>query len=286
LSQELHPGFIEEVEMRLIKRSPQPIRGNLGPINELAASISEKGLLEPIVIRPVDGRFEIVAGNRRLAACKSLGMRKVVCHILDFTEKEAYEAALIENVQHRTLDAVDEARAFKRYVDDYGYGGESELARKIGKSEQYVSQRLQLLTLPRDVLMKVTRRLVSASQASELLGLDREEQSLLSDLVAGTKVPSKTVRRLAKEIKSYQDPFEAPDIREMKDRHIQRTLSKCILLLKTTLIRLDDVIQHMDENNWMAREVIMTDRTVIHDQIDRLIKLRIRLNRAEYVKGF
>lgn len=285
MEQQLRPGVIEEVETRLIRSSSQPIREDIGNISGLASSIFEKGLLEPILIRPLGHKFEIIAGNRRLAACKSLGTRKIVCHILDFDDKQAYEVALIENLQHQTLNAVEEAKAFRKYVDDYGYGGVSHLARKIGKSEQYVSQRIQLLTLPKNVLRKVTRRLVSPSQAYELVGLDERDQAALSSLVVRTKVPSKTVRKLAKEIKSYQDPFEAPEVQGNEYRHIQKTLSKSILVLKTTLIRLDDIVLHLDESNWITRETIATDRMVIHDQVDRLIKMRIKLNREEYVKA-
>jgi len=285
MKQELHPGYIEEVEIKLIKRSPRPLRKNLGSIGDLAASISENGLLEPIVIRPLEDRFEIVAGNRRLAACKSLGMRKVPCHILSLNEKEAFEAALVENLQHQTLNAVEEAQAFQTYVDGYGYGGVSELARRIGMSEQYVSQHLKLLTLPKDVLEKVTGRLVSPSQALELLGLDERDQRTLSDLVIREGIPSKVVRKLAKEVKTYPDPFFAPEVHGEDVRHVQKTLNKCILLLRTTLIRLDDVIRHLDENNLVEREELLCDRTMIHNQIDRLIRLRIKLNRTEYVKA-
>lgn len=286
MKQELHPGYVEEVEIKLIRSSPRPVRKNLGYVGDLAASISEKGLLEPIVIRPLEDRFEIIAGNRRLAACKSLGMRKVPCHILNFNEKEAYEASLIENLQHKTLDAVEEARAFQPYVEDYGYGGVSELARRIGMSEQYVSQRLKLLTLPKDVLEQVTGRLVSPSQASELLGLDERDQRMISDLVVRNKIPSKVVRKLAKEVKSYQDPFSAPDPQRSDVRPVQKALNKCILLLRTALIRLDDILGHLDESNWIEREELLCDRAMIHGQIDRLIRLRIKLNRAEYVKAF
>ena len=283
---ELQPGFIEEVTIRLIKPSPHPLRENLGPINELADSISKKGLLEPILIRPIDQAFEIIAGNRRLKACKTLGMRKIMCHILYFDDKGAYEASLIENLQQRNLNAVEEARAFKKYVDDYGYGGESELARKIGKSEQYVSQRLRLLTLPQNVLSEVTRRLVNPSQAYELLGLEEDEQRALSDFVAKNKVPSKMVRKLAKEVKSNQDPFSMFNPHEPSDRRIYKTLQKTILLLKTTMIRLDDIIDHVDEENWVLKETLAAQRVAIHQQIDELIRLRIKLNKAEYVKAF
>jgi len=285
MKQELHPGYVEEIEVKLIRRSPHPLRTNVGLVDDLAESIAEKGLLEPIVIRPLEDKFEIVAGNRRLAACKSLGMRKVPCHILNFNDQEAYEAALIENLQHKTLNPVEEARAFQTYVKDYGYGSVSELARRIGKSEQYVSQRLRLLSLPESVLNKITNHLVNPSQASELLGLDETDQCMMSDLVVRSKVPSKVLRKIAKEIKSDRDPFSVPDFEGSDTRHVQKSLNKCILLLRTTMIRFDDILQNLGDSNWVEGEVLLSERKAIHDQIDRLIKLRMKLNKIEYVKA-
>ena len=115
---ELQRGFVEEVELRLIKPSPHPLRAEVGPVTELASSIAEKGLLEPILIRPMGEAFEVVAGNRRLKACRSLGMRKVLCDIVYFVDKVAYETALVENLQQRTMNAIDEARALRKYVED------------------------------------------------------------------------------------------------------------------------------------------------------------------------
>ncbi|MGC8912085.1 MAG: ParB/RepB/Spo0J family partition protein, partial [Nitrososphaeria archaeon] len=131
-------GFIEELEVYRIHSPKYSLRSDLGRLDELITSIEEKGLLEPIVVRPVEDGFEVVAGCRRLEACKRLGWRKIPCHIIELDDREAYEVSLIENLQHKTLDPIEEALAFKRYVDEYGWGGMSELARRVGKSVQYV----------------------------------------------------------------------------------------------------------------------------------------------------
>lgn len=264
----------------MLRCSANGLRDDLGSTEELAASISEKGLLQPIVARPVENGFEVVAGNRRLAACKSLGMRKVHCHVIELDEQEAYEVALIENIQHETLNPVEEARAIKRYVDTYGYGGESELARKIGKSEQYVSQRIRLLSLAPDVLAKVSRRLVSLSNAVELIGLEERSQRMVSDMMTNEKMSSRSVRRLVKNIRSVEDPFSLPEGPSGNQR-TYRVLGKCIGLLRTNMIRFDDIIDHLDEGEWVLRETLLAHRTTLHQQIDALIRLRNRIIKAE-----
>lgn len=100
------------------------------------SSIQQKGLLEPIVVRPVEKAFEVVAGNRRFEACKKLGWRSIPCHVVELDDKEAFEVSILENVQRETLNPIEEGRAYRNYVDECGYGGESELARKIGKSQE------------------------------------------------------------------------------------------------------------------------------------------------------
>jgi len=147
------------------------LRSDLGQLDELIASIEEKGLLEPIVVRPVEDGFEVVAGYRRLEACKRLGWRRIPCHIIELDDREAYEVSLIENLQHKSLDPIEEALAFKRYVEEYGYGSVTELARRIEKSPSYVSRMIALLSLPDDVREELVRRRKSPSIAQELLNL-------------------------------------------------------------------------------------------------------------------
>jgi ParB family chromosome partitioning protein len=282
MKSDLLPDSVEEIHVRLIRRPSTPLREDLGSVTELAASIFENGLLEPLVVRPVDGKFEVVAGSRRLEACKLAGVRKVLCHVIELDDKQAFEVALTENVQRRTLNPVDEARAFERYVTTYGYGGESELARRIGKSQQYVSQRIRLLSLPDDLLDRVTRRLVSLSQAVELLGLEEDEQRTITEVMAHEDISSRSVRKLARELKDLRES-EEPFLASENTDAVRRPLTivrKCIEILRASLIRLDDVIQHLDEDEWVLKESLLVHRTAVHEQIDGLYKLRDKLSRT------
>jgi ParB family chromosome partitioning protein len=116
-------------------------------LDELVVSISQRGLLHPIIVRTVNRGplYEIVAGCGRYLACKKIGKRKIACQITDLSDKEAFEVSIIENVQRMTLEAMDEATAFKTYVSYKGWGGVSQLAAKLGKSVSNVTKRIMFL---------------------------------------------------------------------------------------------------------------------------------------------
>ena len=103
------PGVIEDIDIYHIKHSPGFLPSMASGISGLTHSINEKGLFHPITIRSKGGDFEIVAGNRRYLACKQLGWRKILCHIVELNDKEAFEVSLIENIQRRTLTPMEEA---------------------------------------------------------------------------------------------------------------------------------------------------------------------------------
>lgn len=131
-SSNLIAGLIEDVDIYKIRQPPEYYRSTPSNLNELANSIKRKGLLQPVIVRTKqDGYFEMVAGNRRLQACKSLGWRKIICHIIELDDKQAFEISLIENIQRKSLSPIEEAYAFKSYVSELGWGGISDLATKI-----------------------------------------------------------------------------------------------------------------------------------------------------------
>ena len=128
------------------------LRTSLGRIEELADSIRKKGLLNPLTVRKTTEGYELVCGWRRYNALKMLGMEEVLCIVHeDLSDKDAFEIALVENVQRKELSPMEEARAFKKYVEEYGWGSASQLAEKIGKYPSYVVQRIQFLDLPKEV---------------------------------------------------------------------------------------------------------------------------------------
>jgi ParB family transcriptional regulator, chromosome partitioning protein len=164
-------------------------------IDELSRSIKKHGLLQPIIVRPINRGFEIVAGHRRFQACKLLRWKTIPAMVKDVSDKDAFEIQLVENIQRKTLDPIEEAQAFKLYVRDYGWGGVTYLAETIMKSEQYVSSRIQLLKLPQNVKDKVKSGELKVSHAFELLGLEGKSLEIMSDDIINKNMSVKDIRR-------------------------------------------------------------------------------------------
>lgn len=137
-------GSVEDLAILEIGPSPHQLRDSHSNLDELVESIRKIGLLQPIVVRTDgSGNFEVVAGNRRLSACKKLGWKKIVCHVVELNDKEAFEASIIENVQRNSLDPIEEGLAYRKYIQEFGSGGVSELAEKLSKSISYISKRIK-----------------------------------------------------------------------------------------------------------------------------------------------
>jgi len=136
---------------------------------ELAASIREHGVLEPILVRSrTSGGFEIIAGERRWRAAQQAGLKEVPIFVHDLDDEAAFEAALVENLQREDLNPMETARAFQRLVDDYGYTQET-IATKVGKERSTVANALRLLKLPQDVMTLVEDGQLSEGHARALL---------------------------------------------------------------------------------------------------------------------
>jgi len=276
-------GIFEDLEISRIDFAKNGLRVNVGSIEELASSIVEKGLLQPIVVRVLGGRYEVVAGNRRLSACKLLKWRKILCHIIELDDRESYEVSLIENVQHKTLNPIEEAMAFKRYVEEFGWGGVSVLAEKIGRSQEYVSRRIQLLQLPRKIQEKIMRRRISAGIAQELLSIDSKTAEKLAETIENNHIKRNEVRQIVKSVKkgdsceSDKESKTSPTYEEVVGI-ADGALRKCITILKSTLLRIDDVINEIDDD-WITKEMLMQYRMIIHGDIDAFLRLRKRLEK-------
>jgi ParB family chromosome partitioning protein len=277
-------GVFEEVKIRQIKLPKWSLRAEPGNLDELTSSIQEKGLLQPIIVRPLDNGsyFEVVAGNRRFQACSNLNCRKVVCHIVDLDDKEAYEVSLIENVQHKTLGLIEEAEAFNKYVSNFGYGGISELARKIGKSPSYVSRRISLLKLPKEIQERLLRQRKNASMAQELVSLEAQDKERLTKLIVDQNLTRDNVREVISKL-NYKENDEAPLLSyysaKMRHEHIrERMLNRCITSFKICMMSIDEIVEHVDEeNDWILREVVMPYRQFTHQQIDSLLGIKKKI---------
>jgi ParB family transcriptional regulator, chromosome partitioning protein len=164
-------GLLDNIDISKIKPFRYSYRRNITEdLHELCYSINEKGLLHPIIVRMIDdGEYEIVAGTRRYNACKLLGWRKILAHVVELDNKDAFEVSLIENIHTKNLNPIEEGRAFQDYITNYGWGGISDLATRLGKSIGYVDRRIRFLNLPTDVIDSLSEGTLSLSIADELL---------------------------------------------------------------------------------------------------------------------
>jgi ParB family transcriptional regulator, chromosome partitioning protein len=154
-------------------------------LDELTASIREKGLLQPLVVRRAgEGRYQLIAGERRLRAAQRAGLTRVPIVVREVDDGESLELALIENLQRENLNPVEEARAYQRLGDEFRLAQE-DIARRIGKSRSAVTNSLRLLQLPPDVLSQLASGALSAGHARSLLGLPsaQAQAAVASDVV-------------------------------------------------------------------------------------------------------
>ena len=147
---------------------------NKDSLEELTNSIKKQGVIQPIVVRPdksTEGKYEIIAGERRWLASQNAGLHEVPIVILNVDDVKSLEFAIIENVQRQDLNSIEEARGYQRLIDDFNYNQE-KLSQFIGKSRSYIANSLRLLSLPEDVLLMVERGNLSAGHARTLIGLN------------------------------------------------------------------------------------------------------------------
>ncbi len=166
---------IEKIDIDLIEaRSDQP-RKNFENIEELAESIREYGLLNPIVLSKNNGKYEIIAGERRYRASIQAGLKKIDAIVRDFDQKDIDILSLVENIQREDLSALEEAEAYKKLMDDFSMTQE-EIAKSMGKSRSYIANTIRLLKLNQEETDALAARKISASQARTLLSIKGEDE--------------------------------------------------------------------------------------------------------------
>ena len=143
-------------------------------LEELTNSIKEQGVIQPIVVRPDklnNGKYEIIAGERRWLASQNAGLHEVPVVILNINDVKSLELAIVENVQRQDLNAIEEASGYKKLIGEFNYNQE-KLSKFIGKSRSHIANSLRLLSLPKDVLLMVQEGSLSAGHARTLIGLN------------------------------------------------------------------------------------------------------------------
>ena len=158
----------------LIRNKFQPRKNfNKESLDDLTNSIKEQGVIQPIVVRPSkspEGKYEIIAGERRWLASQNAGLHDVPVVVLDVDDVKSLEFAIVENVQRQDLNPIEEARGYQSLIDEFNYN-QDKLSKFIGKSRSYIANSLRLLSLPNEILLMVEEGKLSAGHARSLIGL-------------------------------------------------------------------------------------------------------------------
>lgn len=232
-------------------------------LEDLSNSIREKGIIQPILVRALPGMadvYEIIAGERRWRAAQRASLHEVPISLVEATDREALELAIIENVQRSDLNALEEALGYEKLMNDFGYA-QADLAKIIGKSRSHVANMLRLLKLPDSVKQMLAEGLLTAGHARALLAVDDPEAVARRIVEQGLNV--RDVERLGQDETKAANPPKTPRAKAEKDpdtRALEKALEDVLglhvsiehgpkggeLRLKyTTLDQLDDLCRRL-----------------------------------------
>jgi ParB family chromosome partitioning protein len=225
-----------------VERNPKQPRKRFEEqaLEELAASIRTHGIVEPILVRRDGGKYRILAGERRWRAAQRAGLKEVPAVVREASEREAFELALVENLQREDLNAIEEAEAYEVLLDDHGLTQEA-IAERVGKDRSTVANALRLLKLPGEVRDLVKDGKLDMGHARALLGLEGEEaiRRAAARVVReglSVRATEALVRQLTrKEKPGSQAPSETPALRALATRLQRRLGARCRVLPKSAV---------------------------------------------------
>lgn len=220
------------VEIALEKIVPnrfQPRKVFNDDISELAESIRAHGVLQPITVRPLGEKFEIIMGERRFRACEKLGMRVIPAMIVEMSDQESMEVALIENLQRQDLSPIEEALSYKRILDT-GTLTQEQLATRLGKNQSTIANKLRLLSLDKEVQSALLKGKISERHARSLLRLEDKnlQRELLNRIIEERLTVKKTdeeIKKMEKEYQENKEESQAVEIIDFDDNPFSTTTS-------------------------------------------------------------
>jgi len=250
IEDKLYGPRIRMISINKIDPSPNQARTELGDIEELMASIKAKGILQPIIVREKNGRYEIIAGERRCIAAKNVGLKDIPCIEMNVSDNEAMELALIENLQRKDLSVFEEADGLNALADMYGYS-HKQISEKIGKARSTITEIISISKIPKEIrnmcedfsiksrgtIIEIAKqenednmyRLITEIKKREL---KREDTRDLSKMIKGKeKKIDKYVYKYEEKDKSFKLKIEFKQQRVTKDEIVQ-ILEKLIEKLK------------------------------------------------------
>ena len=223
-------GGVRTIDVARIRPNPAQPRQifNEEALAELAASIAERGVLQPILVRPVDDGFELIAGERRWRAAQRAQLHEIPAIIREFDEESRAEIALIENIQRENLNAIEEAEAYRRLISGYGHSQEV-VGKLVGKSRSHVTNLLRLLELPDAVRLMLLRGDISMGHARAIAAAP-DPEALANEIVEGD-LSVRQAEHLAKKVR----PGPGSDIGRASARNAMRPVDADLAALERQL---------------------------------------------------
>ncbi len=241
---------IRMISLDRIDPNPRQARSELGNLDELMASIKAKGVLEPILVRPKNDRYEIIAGERRFVASRNLGLPQIPCIEMNVRDNEALELALIENLQRKDLDVFEEADGLRVLVDIYAYN-HNQLSDKIGKARSTITEIINVSRIPKRlrVLCK-SADITSRSMLIEIAKLEKEQDmERLINEIRERGLRREDTRELSKKLKGKQKstrPFVFNYAPQHSDQYHLRLEFKKHTVSKDEIIRvLEEILSRL-----------------------------------------
>jgi len=209
----------------LVRNKFQPRKHfNKESLEELSNSIKERGVIQPIIVRPdknSEGIYEIIAGERRWIASQNAGLHEVPVIIFNVDDAKSLEFAIVENVQRQDLNPIEESQGYKRLIDEFNYNQE-KVSKFAGKSRSYIANSLRLLSLSDEILIMIEKGHLTAGHARALIGVNNA--SLIAKKIVEKKLSVRQAEQLAKQLKDEKFKFAKKKDPNILD--LQKTLEE------------------------------------------------------------
>jgi len=262
------PGDLEESELRPVpvdQIDPNPYQPRrhfpAAEIAALADSIRQHGVLQPILVRAIGDRFQLIAGERRLRASIEAQVHDIPVRVMELDDQRVFELAMVENLQREDLNAVDKATAFREYLSRYG-GTQEELAGKLGLDRSTVSNLIRLLDLPEDVLFAVRDNEITQGHARALLGLPDAESQIAAckrviaerlsvrqtEALVATGVPTPAKTRIRKD-PAHAQAVRPPHLVEL-EQHLHQRFGTAVLIRSRTAEKGQIIIDYNNQEEF------------------------------------
>nr|WP_268233531.1 ParB/RepB/Spo0J family partition protein [Tissierella pigra] len=200
-----HKEIIENIDIKLVNPNENQPRKEFGEeaLLDLTNSIKIHGLIQPIIVRKVKDKYEIIAGERRWRASKAAGLKEIPCIIKDVDEEVSAKFALIENIQREDLNPIEEAIAYKQLMKKYHLTQE-EVASQVGKSRSYIANTLRLLNLENKIIEHISKGELTSGHGKALLGIkDKKKQLLVAEEIIKNNLNVRDVESIANKKKDF-----------------------------------------------------------------------------------